>query len=180
MKYTKQALGLLAAMSVSAIASSQAFAVDGTINFSGELTASTCKINGNAAGTQTAVNVTLPTLATSALATKGATAGVTPFALNLTECTGTSAQTKFEIGSTVDSSSGALINQTSGGSNAQIQVLNNQFQKIDLYTNNGSQTVTIAADKTATMQYYAQYLAANAAATPGKVTSLVTFSMMYN
>ncbi|WP_316666355.1 fimbrial protein [Ralstonia psammae] len=162
-----------------ALTSAQASATDGTISFTGQLVGSTCKINGNENGTRTNVNVALPTLSVSSLPAAGATAGVTPFQLNLTACSGASAQTRFEIGSTVDSSTGALINQTAGGSNAQIQLLNDKYQPINITTNANSQTVAITAG-TATMQYYAQYLAANAPANAGQVTSLVTFSMNYN
>jgi len=162
-----------------AFASSQALAVDGTINFTGELLGSTCKINGNDAGTPSTVNVTLPSLSKSALGAQGASAGVTPFQLVLTECDGTSAQTRFEIGATVDTTSGALRNQISDGADVQIQVLNDQFQAIDLGTNANSQTVSIA-DNSATMQYYAQYYAAYGAATAGQVASQVLFSLAYN
>jgi major type 1 subunit fimbrin (pilin) len=164
---------------------SQAFATDGTINFTGSLTASTCKINGNAAGTATTEPVTLPTLAASSLTNAGSTAGATPFALNLTDCTGSTAQTKFEVGSTVDASTGALINQSTDTqkSNVQVQILNNQMQAINLYTNENSQTASLTGDdgtKSGTLQYYAQYYAPAAAATAGSVSTSVTFSMLYN
>ncbi|CAJ0695771.1 fimbrial protein [Ralstonia holmesii] len=178
MKMAKLSLSIAAVLGM-ALTSAQASATDGTISFTGQLVGSTCKINGNDSGTQTNVNVTLPTLSVTALRAVGSTAGVTPFQLNLTSCSGASAQTHFEIGSTVDSATGALVNQTAGGSNAQVQLLNDKYQPINITTNANSQTVTIT-DGSATMQYYAQYLAAKAAANAGQVTSQVTFSMNYN
>jgi len=178
-----QALSVLAGVCTLTLAT-QAFASDGTINFTGSLTASTCKINGNSAGTATAVNVTLPTLAASALANAGSSAGVTPFALSLTGCTGTTAQTQFEVGPTVDATTGNLVNQSteSSKSNVQVQILNNQMQAINLYTNQNSQSTTLTGDESATsgtLQYYAQYYAP-AKATPGAISTSVTFSMLYN
>jgi major type 1 subunit fimbrin (pilin) len=179
MNICKQTLSLIAG-AAALLAASHAFATDGTINITGSLTASTCQINGNEAGTATNVSVNLPTLAASSLATVGATAGVTPFQLNLTNCTGTSAQTHFEAGPTVDSTTGALSNQaTTGASNVQVQVLNNLSQPINLSTNSNSQT-TAVVNNTATMQYFARYFAASAAATPGAVNTSVMFSMLYN
>ncbi|WP_236086986.1 fimbrial protein [Bordetella holmesii] len=61
-----------------------AYAVDGTITISGEITDQTCKINGN----QPPYNlvVTLPKIGTKAIPNVNDTAGATPFEIKLSEC----------------------------------------------------------------------------------------------
>lgn len=172
----KKVLIALAAGAVVAT-SFNASAVDGTINFTGSVSSQTCTIDGNT-GT-TSKTVTLPKVSASSLATKGQTAGRTGFTLALTGCTGTSALTRFEPGPSVDAATGNLINQTADGSNAQIQLLNASFAPINLQTNANSLETAITTNA-ATLQFYAQYVAANAAATAGAVTSNVQFSMDYN
>jgi major type 1 subunit fimbrin (pilin) len=159
-------------------AAGAANATDGTVNFTGEITSQTCTIEGTTSGTSTKT-VALPKLSASSLAATGQTAGRTAFTLALTACTGTSATVHFEQRAAVDAATGNLINQTAGGSNAQIQILNASFAPINLQTNSGSLT-TAVTNEAATLQFYAQYIAATAPATPGKVTSNVQFSMDYN
>ncbi|SDV01879.1 fimbrial protein [Pseudomonas mucidolens] len=170
---------LIALAASAAVATSfNASAADGTINFTGEVSSQTCAIEGNTTDATTKT-VTLPRVAASSLATVGQTAGRTGFTLALTGCTGSSALVRFEQGPTVDAATGNLINQTTSGSNAQIQLLNASFAPINLQTNDGSLSSAITT-KAATLQFYAQYIAANAAATAGQVTSNVQFSMDYN
>lgn len=173
----KKVLIALAA-SAAVVSSLNASAADGTINFTGEISSQTCTIEGNTTGT-TIKTVTLPRVAASSLATVGKAAGRKDFSLALTGCTGSSALVRFEQGSTVDAATGNLINQTADGSNVQIQLLNANFAPINLQTNAGSLS-TAVTEETATLQFYAQYIAATAAATAGQVTSSVQFSMDYN
>lgn len=173
----KKALIALAA-SATVLTSFSALAADGTVNFTGEISSQTCTIDGNATGATTK-SVTLPRVSASSLGAVGQTAGRTAFSLALTGCTGSSALVRFEQGSTVDAATGNLINQTTTGSNVQIQLLNAAFAPINLQTNANSLSTAITANA-ATINFYAQYVAANAVATAGQVTSSVQFSMDYN
>jgi major type 1 subunit fimbrin (pilin) len=156
-----------------------AYAVDGTVTITGALTASTCSINGNVAGTQTALNVPLPTLSTTGLDVAGDTAGATPFSIRLTACKATSASTFFEAGPTIDLATGNLINQAvSGAKLVQVGLLNDKFAPISLVTNTNSQQVAIK-DGAANLNYYAQYVATGVS-TAGAVSTSVRFSMQYN
>ncbi|RMD01517.1 type 1 fimbrial protein [Aquitalea palustris] len=164
------------------IYSAGALAADGTITINGKITANTCTITGTSGSN---VTVTLPTVSTSALATAGQVAGVTPFALSLSNCNGTSAQTHFELGATVDQTTGNLFNASGSGmaTNVEVQLLNNTFQAINVATNTNSQTVTLSGsspNKTGTMNYYAQYIATGGASTAGTVNTSVQYSMIYN
>ncbi|MCL7715580.1 fimbrial protein [Stenotrophomonas mori] len=161
-----------------------ASAADGTITFNGKVTDKTCTIS-TPGGKDFAVN--LPTVSQSALATAGAVAGRTPFAINLSQCSAGKVATYFEPGQTVDFNTGRLLNQASAdaATNVQLQLLgsNNQFLPIkgagaDLAQSN-SQWVTVGDDGSADLDYYAEYYA-TAAATPGDVTSSVKYTIIYN
>ncbi|WP_442513798.1 fimbrial protein [Pseudomonas promysalinigenes] len=165
------------ASSLAVLSSLSASAADGTINFTGSISSQTCTIEGST-GT-TAKTVTMDRVAASSMAAVGQTAGRKDFTLKLTGCTGSSALVRFEQGATVDAATGNLINQTAGGSNVQIQLLNANFDPINLQTNANSLSTAIT-DEAANLKFYAQYVAANAAATAGQVTSSVQFSMDYN
>jgi len=156
-----------------------AYASDGTISISGQISNNTCQINGNTAGSPTVVTVVLPLVSRTALATAGQTAAPTPFTLNLTNCTGSTAQTLFELGPNVDQTTGNLINQAVGGAvNVEVGLLNNNFQSINVGSNANSQTVSITG-AAATLRYYAQYVATGAAGA-GSVATSVQFSLLYN
>lgn len=158
--------------------SSCAMAADGKITVTGNIVAQTCNIAGTSGQN---VTVTLPTVGASALASSGQTAGATPFAINLSNCPSglKNAQTRFEVGPTVNPTSGNLLNSTGAGSatNVEVQLLNNNFNAINLSTNANSQVVPISGGS-ATMGYYAQYIATGAAGA-GSVNTSVQYSMTY-
>lgn len=159
--------------------SAGAMAADGTITITGDIVANTCTVTGSAGKN---VTVTLPTVGASSLATVGQTAGATPFSISLSSCPAglTSAKTNFEVGSTVNPVTGNLKNSTAPGSatNVEVQLLSNSFQGINVATNANSQTVPISGG-TATMSYYAQYIATGGAAAAGTVNTSVQYSMTY-
>jgi len=168
-------MNLIAALMLAA-APLAANAADGTITFNGKVTDKTCTIS-TPGGKDFAVT----------LATAGAVAGRTPFAINLTKCSAGNVATYFEPGSTVDFNSGRLVNQASANAatNVQLQLLgsNNQFLPIKAagagLAQTNSQWVTVGTDGSADLNYYAEYYA-TAAATPGDVTSSVKYTIIYN
>ncbi|SDV00896.1 fimbrial protein [Pseudomonas mucidolens] len=172
----KKILVALAA-SAAVVSTFSVSAADGTINFTGSISNQTCTIEGST-GT-TAKTVAMERVAASSMAAVGQAAGRKDFTLALTGCTGSSALVRFEQGATVDAATGNLINQTADGSNVQIQILNENLVPINLQTNANSLSTAIT-DEAASMKFYAQYIAATAAATAGQVTSSVQFSMDYN
>jgi len=166
---------------VAALAPQVAQAVDGTINFTGAITASTCKINGGAA--PATIAVTLPTVATTSLVSVGAVAGRTPFSIALTACTGqTKATTYFEPGLTT-STDGNLKIATGGATGVELQLLNNDatdsvINVANAYGAQNSDQLTLAAGA-GTLNYYVQYYATSAAVTAGAANSSVQFTMIY-
>jgi len=184
MKSVISAIGI-AAVSLFAL---NAHAADGTISFTGTVTDTTCSINGNAAGTPADVAVTLPTVPASALVNAGDTAGVSgpsDITFALSGCTGaaTKAVARFENGPTVDPTSGNLINQatTGGATNVQVQLLNSDFQPINITTNSNNQLAANGAAITggvADLTYYGQYFSTGGA-TAGAVDTSVQYTMDY-
>jgi len=184
---------ILAASLTCAAISPAAFAFDGTISFTGSVTGQTCTISGNGGGNN--FTVALPTVSASTLATAGNTAGRTPFNIQLTGCTPNTGNVAvyYEPGATVDATTGRLVNTatttagtettpaTTAATNVQLGLLNADLTNIALgstFATQNSQQVAINAG-TATLQYYAQYVATGGAATAGDVTSTATYSIVY-
>ncbi|WMD18512.1 fimbrial protein [Achromobacter seleniivolatilans] len=164
-----------------AMASQMASAADGTITFNGNVTAQSCTINGGGAASNFAV--TLPTVSTSSLAAAGQTAGRTPFSIELTNCSPTSGNvhTFFESGPTTDLTTGHLIVAQGGAMNVQIG-LQNGADQTDIKAGfadaaQNSKSVAISAGS-ATLPYYAQYVATGAA-TAGAANSSVMYTIAY-
>jgi len=163
-------------------ASLGAHAADGTITFTGSVTAQTCTINGNGTGASD-FTVTLPAVSASSLASAGATAGSTPFNIALTGCTQDSGNvhTFFEQGPTVDSTTGNLVLDADGATNVQIGLRNADGSVIALNqsdSNQNSESVAISGGA-ATLGYTAEYVATGAA-TPGAANSSVMYTMSYD
>jgi len=160
--------------------STSAFAVDGTIDFQGQITDTTCAVAVNS-GTNNGT-VTLPTIAASALPAVASTAGATPFTISLTGCTGTAlntASTLFENGANVDAAAGRL-NSTGTASGVQIELLNAAQAPLHVGAA-GLQGDTPAdiSSGSATMNYFARYYASGASVTPGSVVSRVDYTIQY-
>ena len=174
-------------------------ASDGTITFTGIVTANTCTIAVTSNGTTGGANATvaLPTVSTAALdntATKQTAAG-TFFNVALSACTTTAdigaglshaptlVSVYFEAGPNVDVLTGGLIN-TVTGSNVEVNLYNASAaaivtnQIIPGETNTQTVTEPIAGG---TQYFYAGYSTAGhaAAATAGAVNTSVTYSLVY-
>jgi major type 1 subunit fimbrin (pilin) len=172
-------------------------ASDGTISFTGAVTANTCTVVVNG-GTANAT-VALPTVGESALtnAVTKTTAAGTFFNMTISACTGTplndfggvaptSVVIYFEAGPNVDAVTGGLINTTAASSNVEVNLYNastagtivgTRIKPGVIATNSVAQPMA-----TAGIQYfYAGYstVGAGAAATPGAVTTSVTYSLIY-
>lgn len=174
----------------------------GKLNFNGELTSSTCKVDIEGQGPD--ATITLPTVSTNTLTQAGQVTGRTAFTMNLSDCfyltSGPSrmAQTRdlnfqfstvsafFETGATVDQAVGRLKNTNTNASGAtfvQLQLLDgsNGFAPIKV---GSSKQVTdtvyikINNDNKATLPYAVEYYATGAT-TAGKVNSSVVYTLQY-
>lgn len=156
-----------------------AYASDGTITFTGAISAATCtvKLNGgSASGT-----VTLPSVSNTILASGGAVAGATAFAINLSSCTtGKTVNAFFEAGTTVDLVTGSLINSGTA-SNVEVQVLTGAAAPISIgsVAQAADTGINTTASPSGTLNYIARYYATGVA-TAGTVSTSVTYSITYN
>lgn len=175
----RKSIVLAAGLTAAVLAPLSASAADGTITFNGEVTAQTCDITTPGGEDFT---VTLPTVASSALAAAGQTAGRTAFAITLANCPANNVATYFEPGGTVDAATGRLDNQGSAG-NVQVQLLGDNSQPIPVLASGdaqaNSQWVTPGNDGSATLDYSAEYYATGAA-TAGDVTTSVAYTIIYD
>jgi major type 1 subunit fimbrin (pilin) len=177
-------------------------ASDGTITFTGAVTASTCTLSVNGASNNGTATVTLPTVDTAALSgtTPKTTAAGTFFSIAVSGCTAmtdiglgtpaapTNVQIYFEAGPSVDQATSGLINQTGAGySNVEVMLYNASGSTVvGTQINPGTGTnqptaLTIAAG--GTQWFYAGYStsgAGAAGATAGAVSTQVTYSLIYS
>ncbi|MBQ0946161.1 type 1 fimbrial protein [Ideonella sp. 4Y16] len=163
------------------LASSAASAADGTVTINGSVSAETCTISGNGGGSPN-FTLTLPTVAKSALATAGQTAGQTAFTIGVSACTGTatSMNTYFEPGSGSVNASGRVGN-TGTAANVDVQITTAAGGVVNMAANNGSQgtTATNLSGGAATQTYNARYYATGVA-TSGSFSGTFSYSLVYN
>ncbi|WP_175782365.1 fimbrial protein [Burkholderia anthina] len=172
----------IAALAVAAAATLPAVshAADGTITINGNIGTQTCTIDGNGTGGKD-FTVALPKVSTSSLNSGGATAGRTPFKIGLKNCSPASGDvyTHFEAGTTVNSTTGQLLNATGTAQNVEVGLLNGDTTNIGvgkaLENSKAVKLVNGAAD----LPYYAQYVATGGAAGQGTVNTSVMYSIMY-
>lgn len=172
--------GMIAAAALATALPMASHAADGTISFNGSIVAQTCTINGNGGGSKDFA-VQLPTVSASALNGAGQVAGRTPFNIQLTGCSGTgNVHAYFESGATTNVSTGNLILNAGGADNVEIGLLNSDLSPIMAGAADASQNskgVPIASG-TATLSYYAQYVATDVAGS-GPADSSVMYTLVY-
>ncbi|MCA7955484.1 type 1 fimbrial protein [Burkholderia seminalis] len=173
---------------------SAAHAADGTITFTGNVTAATCKIDGTAAGATSNKSVAMPTVSSGSLNAAGAVAGRTAFGFKLTGCAvdsdnskgnPTKVQVMFENATNVTADGKLSLDkgtiEAPEAKNVVLQVLNDQQAPIKVGANSldqNSQVVSIGDDGTAQLNFFAEYLATGAA-TGGSANSKVQYSLIY-
>lgn len=170
--------------------SSGVTANDGTISFTGTISASTCDISGGDESTPnqgTDFIVTMPNVSTTALSSAGQVAGDTPFYINLSgsQCpNGIVSNVIFERAQStnIDDKTGNLKNHTVEGAakNLQIRVLNHDKKPLNLNLDNNSHQPMTISENTAQFKYWGQYIATGGATEAGSVLTDVIYSITYN
>lgn len=162
------------------LASFAAHAADGTVAVGGSVVDTTCSISVNGSGPN--ATVALPPVSTGSLKVNPSTAGITPFTVVLSNCSGaaTKAMAHFEYnGLTVDSA-GYLINYGTAF-RVKVGLLNAQMQPINLNTSENNQ-IGINAETisggAANLQYFAEYFAQGSAGA-GTVQANVQYTVQY-
>lgn len=181
----KLAVALSAALALGA--SATASAQDGLITFNGEVLATTCEVSfPGVGGTAKDPVITLPTVSTTSLATVGATAGRTPFSVQVGTATapcavGNDVAIELNPNSNASIAGGRLNNilTTGNATGVQVRLIDGSGAPITL---NDSAPWTSArtafASGVATLNFYGEYYA-EAAAGPGLVSSTVEYTIDY-
>ena len=178
-------IGALVAGTASAAASN-----GGTIRFTGAVTDETCTVTGGAGtnGGTGNFTVALDPVPASALAAATDTAGNKTFQVIIggpgqSTCVDGKVATMSFVPSSpqIDPTTGALINALSGqATNTEVQVLDSTGTAIALNDPANGVTFPAIAGNTATVDFQAQYLAVNAGATAGLVSTDVLYQVVYN
>ena len=188
---------VMAAVGIAGVASQQAIASDGQLNFTGLVSDISCSVTGGIGTDGGVKNISVPldTVSEAALTTNGMTAGDHPFTLIIggagqTGCTdGSKVSVHFDANiipagfasAMVDPVSGNLKNQTGAGyaTNVQVGLVNPNGWPMNFSTSDGVPEATIE-NGTATLNYVARYVATGGAATAGDVKTAVIYSLVYN
>ncbi|MPT53912.1 MULTISPECIES: fimbrial protein [Delftia] len=180
------------------MAMNTAQAADGTINFTGEVVTTTCKVDTTVAGAAKD-GVKLPNVANNQLATVGATVGRQAFSLELSGCelassaTATTPVSKvavfFEAGPNVDLVTGMLKPAAASGAGAPTVASGVQIAIVDPSNNErlkigSAQSRFVDIDNKvggtgrAVMRFASEYVATGPV-TAGRTDTSVTYSLVY-
>jgi major type 1 subunit fimbrin (pilin) len=176
-KLMMSGVGLVSVLALPGLAQ----ASDGTITFTGQLTASTCTISVNGAGSNG--TVTLPTVSTSSLLANGDVAGATNYTIALSDCNFVaplnSVTAFYETGSNVNPVSGNLINTNGDATNVEVQLLAADDLGTPIIIGSPSQSsATPISAASGNLNYVARYFATGITG-PGTVNTQVTYSLVY-
>jgi len=180
------ALGVVSSHTYAADAS--AITGDGTVTFTGKLTANTCQVDTESKDRK----VTLPTLSTQRLATAGNYDGTTSFQLQVIDCSPdvTEIGAHFEaLGSSGrNPATGNLTNSdvsSTGAKNVEVRLYDADNTPLALGTASKTVAITPAAEGaaegtggTATLNYAGGYYATGQT-TAGDVKAQVVYSLVY-
>lgn len=175
-----------------------AHAADGTINFTGEVVSTTCKVDTTVAGAAKD-GVKLPSVASNQLSTVGSTIGRQAFSLELSGCelaTATNTTTPvskvavfFEAGPNVDLVTGMLKPAAASGTGAPTVASGVQIAIVDPSNNErlkigSAQSRFVDIDNKvggtgrAVMRFASEYVATGTV-TAGRTDTSVTYSLVY-
>ncbi|QBJ77112.1 fimbrial protein [Aquitalea sp. USM4] len=181
----KKLLTIASALALGGFAT-QAFAYDGTINFTGTISNVTCTlaVSGTTPGT-----ITLPTVTQSALKAVGDTAGTTQFSIKLSACTGTPAPTQaaawFETGAEVNAA-GRLLTTVGGTATDTLSIaLYNMGSATPIAIGQGNGSIGSSGSPfpitsgSATLNYQAKYYAEKTGVPAGAVQAKVNYTIQY-
>ncbi|MEJ8856040.1 fimbrial protein [Variovorax robiniae] len=163
-----------------ALVAGTASAANGTVNFNGEVVASTCAV-ANADGTG-AINVTLPKITASQLnGGEGKRAGQTLFTIDLADCVPASGQVGVRFvgnAAQLDQVRG-LFKNTGSASNVEVGVWDQLDTQLRPAENTGGFTAIDTGTGAASIPLNAYYVSTGSAVGAGTVTSSGSFELEY-
>lgn len=184
MRFTNQSWGIkmkkvllpIAALTLG-LASVQAFAADGTVSFTGNITQSGCVVSN---ATNKTITVPMGNYSSSAFAKPGDTAGPKPFQINLTGCATGSVKLRFD-GTAVPGNTGLLqLSSTATAPYVGIQIMDAATQAA--YTIGDSSAITaqaVGSDGSLQLKLVARYVAIKTGVPTGAANANTDFSIEY-
>jgi len=171
----KSLLGLSLIVGIASI--NTANAVDGNVQFTGEIIDSACTVDTTSAN-QTVI---LGQVAKTAFKAAGDTAAATSFSIKLNNCptTVTSATVKFD--GTPYNGDNTVLALTAAAGNATgvgVQLSNSDGSVLPLLT--ASESYPLSATAANTLNFSARYIAKAAAVTTGPANAAASFTIVYN
>ncbi|WP_392553290.1 fimbrial protein [Orbus wheelerorum] len=155
--------------------SSEVFASDGTINFTGQITDTACSVSV----ANQIQSVSLGTVSVKAFSAAGDTASATKFTIKLSGCpkSATNASVSFDGAATTDNRILALNTGDGVATNVGIGIYENDSSTlIGLQNHSKMQTLKEGDNELA---YIAKYYAVAASVTPGAANATTTYTLIY-
>lgn len=159
------------------ISASSAFAEDGTVNFTGEITDEACIVD---IGTNNTMTVELGKVARTAFEGSGSKSSATKFVLKVKDCPETvnGATVKFDgVGYEGDDSVLQLTQDTDVAKGVAIELSDQTQTKLPLFTASAPYTLTAGDNE---LPFYARYIAMSDEVTAGPANSVTQFTLNYN
>ncbi|MDR2224849.1 MAG: fimbrial protein [Providencia sp.] len=166
---------LIATSSIFAI--NNAFAADGTIDFTGEITDQACEL---AAGSD-ALKMNLGKVSKTALPSTGSTASATKFTIKLINCpaTVTTASVKFDADSYLGDDTVIKLKEEAGvATGVGIQITDDLNTIVPLFT--ASKNYPLKQNVENNLDFRARYIAKSDTVTTGPANGTATFTINYN
>ncbi|KFK95216.1 MULTISPECIES: fimbrial protein [unclassified Serratia (in: enterobacteria)] len=174
----KKNIIVAALAAVAAMSSASAFAVDGQINFTGEIIDSACEVVNNVSAP---LNVELGKVAKTAFSGAGDTASATKFTLQLKNCpvSVTGAAVKFEGAAAAGDNSVLALTQGAGvATGVGIQLSDASATALQL--NTASATYPLVSTGVNNLDFVARYIATETEVGVGQANAVASFTINYN
>jgi len=171
----KSILGLSLVVGVAGI--NTASAVDGNVQFTGEIIDSACTVDT----TSSNQTVVLGQVAKTAFKSAGDTAAVTSFTIKLNNCPTTVTSTTVKFDGTPYNGDNTVLALTPAAGNATgvgVQLSNSDGSVLPLLT--ASESFPLSTTATNTLKFSARYIAKSATVTTGPANAAASFTMVYN
>jgi major type 1 subunit fimbrin (pilin) len=170
---------IAATLAAVALTSVSAFAADGQVKFTGEITDAACKVANTVASP---LDVQLGKVAKSSFTQAGDKSAATKFTLQLSDCPDTvsTATVKFDGTSVNGDNSILALTQGAGvATGVGIQLSDDSNTVLPLFTESKSYSLQ-AGSVTNNLDFVARYISTAAAVTPGPANATANFSINYN
>ena len=166
-----------AALALAGFLSQGAFAADGTVNFEGEIVASTCSVSPKSQN----MTVPLGKIKASVLSAAGSTSTPSNFTIDLLDCDPAKAKVTFSGPPDADDASllrlaGGLVGSTQA-TNVAVQISDSSGKQIPLGAASDEYAILAGSNS---LQFKANYKSAKGGATVGIANATAQFTIAYN